>query len=56
MRKIKDELELEVSFWRKMLSEWQQEKDCMEYQRLKEALSLAEYKLKSYSNQRQYDS
>lgn len=48
MRQIKDELELEVSFWRKMVSEWSLKKDCSEYRRLLEALSLAEYKLSSY--------
>lgn len=49
MRQIKDELELEVSFWRKMVSEWNLRKDCSEYRRLLQALSLAEYKLSCYT-------
>lgn len=48
MRQIKDELELEVSFWRKMVSEWKIRKDCSEYRRLLQALALAEYKLSCY--------
>ena len=50
MRQIKDELELEVSFWRKMVNEWKLRKDCSEYSRLLEALSLAEYKLSLYAD------
>jgi hypothetical protein len=45
MRDMTSELEAEVDFWRKLISEWQLDETLPEYRRLRDALALAEFKL-----------